>query len=300
MKDYSFTQQYALIGLNGLDSLHASTAKMAVMRGILAAKFFESHFIMIEEENIEEIKDEWKVILEQIKKMNKKEAKLLEQEVIAELKDDGVLEEVQDILACDINYDSADVNIKVYRSDAELYQKIIESIRAEILEEGPITIECFAFLWIMRESCCIHDLFSTEEQKCLEQRMLALKSNNKVYSFFWEEEFHKSLENITVKFLKVKSSLFKNPYLQGVNLLFPFVERRQAIFIDFVVLGTTVSERRLAVMEYLCQHGHYVEEVKNGTETLLKIDNNYYRIFPATRRSYKIPIQGVDIVPVYK
>lgn len=46
--------------------------------------------------------------------------------------------------------------------------------------------------------------------------------------------------------------------------------------------------------------GHYVEEVKSGSETLLKIDNAYYRIFPTVKRAYKVPIQGANLVPVYQ
>lgn len=299
MKDYTFTQQFALIGLNGLDSLHSSTAKTAVMRGIVAAKFLESNFDVLESGTTEKFEEAWKKAEGQIRKLDKKTAKSLEQEVTTVLKAMDVLDEVQDILACDMNFDSANVNIKVYRADMTLYQRIVESIRAEILEEGEITAECFGFLWLMRESCCIHDFFSIEEQKYLEQRILNLKPQKPNYAFMWEQEFHKSLESLALRYLRGKSNLFKNPYLQGVNLLFPFLERRQAIFIDFVVLGTTVASRRMAVMEYLSQRGHYVEEVKMGTETLLKIDNHYYRIFPATR-SVRIPIQGIDLVPVYK
>lgn len=84
-----------------------------------------------------------------------------------------------------------------------------------------------------------------------------------------------------------------------MNLVFPFLERRSAIFIDFVVFGTDVKSRRIAVMEHLVSFGHYVEEVKLGSETLLKIDNAYYRIVPGTRTAYKVPIQGASLVPVY-
>ena len=79
----------------------------------------------------------------------------------------------------------------------------------------------------------------------------------------------------------------------------PFLERRSAIFIDFVVLGTTVADRRKEVLCYLSERGHYAEEVKNGRETLLRIDNSYYRIFPMTKAAYHIPIQGASLVPVY-
>ncbi len=50
---------------------------------------------------------------------------------------------------------------------------------------------------------------------------------------------------------------------------------------------------------YLAERGHYAQEVKNGPETLLLIDNSYYRIFPMTKAYYKIPVQGVNLVPAY-
>lgn len=60
-----------------------------------------------------------------------------------------------------------------------------------------------------------------------------------------------------------------------------------------------MKERRQAVTEFLSKRGHYVEEVKAGSETLLKIDNSYYRVFPKTV-IYKVPVQGVSLVPVYR
>lgn len=72
------------------------------------------------------------------------------------------------------------------------------------------------------------------------------------------------------------------------------------MFVDFVIFGTTVSDRRTAMMSFLCEHGHFVEEVKNGTETLLKIDNIFYRIVPKTVSCQGIPVQGALLSPVYR
>lgn len=96
-----------------------------------------------------------------------------------------------------------------------------------------------------------------------------------------------------------KHKIFTNPYLEGVNLMFPFLDRRQAIFIDMVIMGTSVKDRRSAAIAFLEKNGHTCEKIKNGTETIVKVDNEYYRIFPSTR-SFKIPIQGVELLPVYK
>ncbi len=300
LKNYTLTQQFSLISLDGLDSLHTSTAKTAVIRGIQAAMFIEENLELIKSRKAEEFQGNWKLVANQIRKLSKTEAENLEQAVVTPLKTDGVLEEVQDLLACDINYDTAGVDIKVYRTEAVIYQTLSKKIRAEVLENDNLTEEIFALLWLIRESCCFHELFTVEEQKCLEQRMGKITSENPIYHTIWKTEFHNKFENAILKFLNAKSNLFKNPYLEGVNLIYPYLDRRKAIFIDVVVLGTTVASRRLAAIEYLNKRGHYVEEIKNGTETILKIDNSYYRIWPSARRYYKIPVQGVNLVPVYK
>ena len=129
--------------------------------------------------------------------------------------------------------------------------------------------------------------------------MTEAASENEIFRVLWEAEFHSAVESFAGRFLRAKHDLFKNPYLEGVNLAFPYLERRKSIFIDFVIFGTDVKERRIAVMEHLSKMGHYVEEIKSGSETLLKVDHAYYRIFPATKRAYKVPIQGANLVPVY-
>lgn len=298
MKELTLSQQYAVIALNGLESLHPSIAKEAVLRGIAAAKVMEG---MLQTEDCEEEKfismlDE---AVERAKSLKKNESKKIETQMAEELEKDGWMEQVSDLLGCDMDYYTAGVELKAYRSEESIYLRLREGLRAEILDEGEISLECALLLWLHRESGCIHDLFSVTEQNEVQERMLDLSVKSVKYRALWQAEFHSTLENFVGKFLKAKKKLFKNPYLEGVNLIFPFLERRKAIFIDFVVFGTNVTERRTAIMEHLCKMGHYVEEVKVGSETLLKIDNSYYRVFPFTKRAYKVPIQGANIVPVY-
>lgn len=295
MKDWKLSEQYAIVALNGLESLHASMAKDAVLRGIAAAKVLEPY--IGEEDSVFLTKLEEAV--ERAKSIKKKEKKELEEEMTAVLKAEGVLEIVPDLLGCDMDYYTSGVELKAYRSEESIYLRIREGLRAEILEEGEISRECALLLWLFRESGCIHDLFSVEEQNKVQQRMLDMTAQEPIVQELWQSEFYSAVEKFVEKFLRTKRNLFKNPYLQGVNLVFPFLERRSAIFIDFVVFGTDVKSRRIAVMEHLVSFGHYVEEVKLGSETLLKIDNAYYRIVPGTRTAYKVPIQGASLVPVY-
>lgn len=298
MKEYTLSQKTAIVGLDGLEVLHMTMAKSAVLRAIAAAQFLDG--ILPEKAESKDLKLRLAEALEHVKGQKKKRAQALEKEIAGVLEAEGVLEEAPDLLGCDMNYVTAGVTLKTYRSDKDVYRHITEGMRAEILEKGPVTEECICMLWLLRESGCMHDIFSIEEQKEIEGRMMDLTAEDEFCKMIWEAEFHSGLENIVGSFLQGKNHIFRNPYLEGVNLLFPFLDRRQSIFIDFVVLGSNVQSRRYEIMSYLTERGHYVEEVKNGTETLLKIDNAYYRIWPTTVWCSKIPIQGAKLLPVYK
>ena len=299
MKEYTLSQQYALIGLEGQDSIHATAAKNAVCRCIAAAKLLE-RLVLTEDPGSEAVKEELEAGFKEIRSIGKKEARALETEVAETLKAEGVLDEVPDIMACDINYNSMNMELKVYRSDEVEYQRTAEGVRAEMLEGGAVTLECACLVWLFRESGCIHEIFSVNEQEELAARMIELAEQEPVIRVIWDLEIYRWTEKLSQQLLGAKKNLFKNPYMEGVNLLFPFLDRRQAIFIDFVIFGTDVAGRRMAILNYLTEKGHYVEEVKNGSETLLKVDNYYYRVFPMTKVYYKVPVQGANLVPVYK
>lgn len=298
MKEYTLSQKYALIGLDGLCSNHMSMAKKAAARGIMAGVLLENIMADAGEMTGADFAGKLTEGLVKVKKMKRIEADRIEKETARLLIADGVLEEAPDLLGCDMNYYTASVSIKAYRTDGKVRLSIMEELRAEILEDGAVTEECISLLWLCRESGCIHEIFSIEEQNRVNERLIQLSAENDIYRILWEEEFYHSLEGFSATFLKGKKKLFQNPYAEGVNVLFPFLDRRQAIFVDYVILGTSVADRRIAMMNFLTERGHYVEEVKNGGETLLKIDNICYRVFPKTVRC-KFPIQGASLVPVY-
>ena len=322
-KEYTLSQQFAIIALDGLSCSHRSAAKSAAVRGIGVASLLEG--ILSKEEAVpaEIFQRKLEAGIAAVKRMNKKEMDALETDMRRLLSADGGLEIVPDLLGCDMNYYTAKITMKSYRSDRDIYLSVAESLRGEILEEGPVTLNCVCLLWLMRESGCLHDIFSVQEQERLQERMVTLcaqGSENRAHSDFgndgkteeqertdadciriiWKQEFHKTAEQAVKSCLRGKREIFKNPYLEGINLRFPFLDRRQAIFVDFVVLGTTVRERRQAVIDFLTENGHHVEEVKNGTETLLRIDNSYYRIWPKTVQAWKVPVQGANLQPVYR
>lgn len=298
MKELILSQQYALLALNGQESLHPSVAKNAVLRAVAAARVLETE-LGRDTNSFLEFSAALQKAVQIAKTLKKKEASQIEQEVVNALKAEELLKEVPDLLGCDMDYDTSGIELKAYLSDEISYVRIKEGLRAEILEDGPISLEYAVLLWLLRESGCIHDLFSISEQSRVEERMTEGAAQDEQYRTLWEAEFHSIFEGVMNRFVKTKSKLFKNPYLEGVNLAFPYLDRRKSVFIDMVIWGTNVADRRAAAIEYLSKKGFTVEEIRIGSETLLKIGNIYYRIFPMTKTAYKVPIQGVNLVPAY-
>lgn len=299
MKKLNLSCRYALVALDGLESLHPSMAKSAVIRAVAAARVLEEVTQNEDEYGLSFFTEKVNKAVEVAKHMEKKEEKETERDIAVLLETDGLMEEIPDILGCDMDYYTAGIELKAYRSEECTYTEITEGLRSKIMGDGSISMEDVILLWLLRESGCIHDLFSVAEQTKVQERMTELASENECLRFLWKAEFHSVAGNFVGRFLKVKHEIFRNPYLEGVNLLFPFMERRKAIFIDLVVLGTSVKDRRMAVIEHLTKMGHDVQEIRAGSETLLKVNRVYYRIFPMTKRAYKVPIQGVNLVPVY-
>lgn len=297
MKQFTLSEQYAVLALDGQMVGYSSVAKGAVLRSLKAAEVLEEEGAL--ECPLAELEQKLGKAVSAAKKLKKKEASRLERAMAASLEEEGLLEEIPDLLGCDINYYTAGVSLKAYRSREEAYLRIREGLRAEILEPEAITRECAVLLWLLRESGCIHDCFSVKEQDTVQERMTELAAGDQFLRILWGKEYHSALQLLSLRFLLKKQNLFRNPYLEGVNLVFPFLERRKAVFIDFSILGTDVKERREAAVAFLRAQGHQVEEVKSGTETLLKVENAYYRIFPGARRMYHLPVQGVNLVPVY-
>jgi hypothetical protein len=299
MKDYTISQQFAIIGMDGLDSINKSTPKTAVLQGILAAQYAEDFLDKLEKNNIKQTVHNFAEPVKAIPKQNKKVLHELEKKMAETLLNDGSINLVPSLLSCDMDYETSGIQITDYRSKEILYNGIIEGLRAEILEDGELSWECLFLFWLMRETGCIHLIFSSLEQNVVKNRMIELSAENKIYQEILALEFHSNLVTLTTQLLKVKKQIFKNPLLQGFNLTFPFLERRSSIFIDMAVLGSNVKERRQATILYLKERGHQVEEVTRGQETILKIDNGYYCIFPITKMAVT-PIQGINLLPVYE
>ena len=299
MKEYSITEQFALVALDGQNSEHNTVAKKVAVRGIAMAEVLQKICSEISKEHISEASSFLNTRIQEIQKMKKNERNQKEQEITRVLMEENVLFKIPDLLGCDMDFQTSGVNMWQYKCDEEEYLRITESVRAEILEPGDVSAETIWLLYLFRECGCMHDIFCIKEQEFIKQRLIELMAKEPLYKIILETEFHSGAGNAYVLFVKKKHRLFQNPYLQGVNLAFPFFDRRQAIFIDMITLGTTPADRRRAVMQILREKGHCCEEVLRGEEYLLKIDNSYYKVWPYARK-YQVSVQGVELRPVYQ
>ena len=299
MKEYSIEEQFAIVALNAQDSRHDSAAKNAVIAGIAAAKAVQRLLYEEEKPDAAEWERKLREQLNAVKKMSRKKRREVETDMADILKAEGILQEIPNLLGCDMNYYTANVTMREYKSDPGVYQSIVEGVRAVIEEQEEVSEKTVVLFWLFRESGCLHDIFTVEEQETVQNKLSAAAAGNPLYKAILGQEFHSAVWLLGIQYVNWKHKLFRNPYLEGVNLMFPFLDRRQAIFIDMVIVGTSVSDRRSAAIAFLEKNGHTCEEIKNGTETIVKVDNGYYRIFPSAR-SFKIPVQGVELLPVYR
>ncbi len=278
------------IGLDGQDIKRMTLAKRGVLMAAVVAKEFDRLLTLDDADFLKEIK-----LLNSFDFDNLKE---IEKELFELLSSDGVLVKKKSLLSCDLNYYTAGIEISEYSASGDIYNRYIEELRAELLEVGEPSLEAVILFTLIRDSGIIHDIFSQKEQVELSSKIVGLADSNKLFNAVLDVRFKNSLQNAFVSLLKGKKNLFKNPYLEGVTLIFPFLERRVSIFIDTIILGTEVKDRREAVIEFLSKMGFEAYSVRLDGQTLLKIDNSYYSLWPLVR-TFRFPVQGVVLSPYY-
>lgn len=289
MLELTLQERFAIIALNAQDSLHLTTAKKAALRAISAAEVMENHMDHIWP-SAKDIEKELKSATD----LSSREMKELETRIKTTLSEKQLISEVPSLLACDMDYVTACVNIFEYRSDKEEFSRQTEGMRAELMEEGNVTDEVICLLWLLRESGCFYDLFCKAEQEYLSSRINELYLNSPLAKKLLPIEVHNAFESFSHKYLKKKSELFSTQLGTGFLYVFPFFERSQSIFIDVDAWFSGAEKRLECVLRRLEKYEHEVQVLRAGAVPLLKVDNFYYECIP-TQKVIKVPIQGVRL-----
>lgn len=323
MKALTFAQEFALIALNAQDSLHMTTVKKIAVRCMAAAAILEwamaedglqSEFSTVSKQDVENaaafphrqevfralLKKKGAVqmplpeLLARVTHFSRRTLKKIEHAFSDPLKGMDALEEIPNLLGCDMDYDSASVTMREYRSDPATYTRLTEGMRADVLEDGEMADETVMLLWLLRESSCIYDFFSKEERKRVGQRMAELHRANRLAKMLFAVDIHSSLEIAVKNFLRSKKEVMETPTGIGLDFVFPFLERSQSVFIDIEAWFENKEQRLQDVEARLTKYGHQYTVLRRGAVPLIQIDNVLYEAVP-TIRQLKVPVQGMRL-----
>lgn len=325
MKELSLSQSFALIALNAQDSCNMTTVKKVALRCIAAAIVVEVYLeggfdqigdeLLIEERMFDSDKFElyqeiiFKICLKKdnsvkgnLKWWLKKIATLrngqlikMEKAIVDSLKGIDIIEEIPNLLGCDLLYKDSGVIMKEYRSNIREYTRITESIRAEILEEGPICDQTIAMIWLLRESGCFHDVFSNKELEELSIRINNLYESEYLAKIIFEVNIHETIELIVKNFLDIKKRTIKTQVGTGVNFIFPILERSQSIFIETEAWFENSNKRLENIKRCLENEKHEYTVLREGKVPLIKIDNILYEAIPDAVNISGIAIHGIRL-----
>lgn len=324
MENLKLSQKFSIIALNAQDSIHMTTVKKISLRCIAAAVVLESYLdgdfreengglkfttSILDEASCPLYKDElFRLLLKKNKGLTgdlnlwlskasnlpNKDLKALESRMGDFLKGNDLIQEIPNLLGCDLYFKSAGVSIKEYRSDAEAHSYIIENIRAEVLEDGAVSEESIMMLWLLRESACFDFVFSKNELERVAFRKNELNKTQATNLKLFEINIYHGLELGIKGFLNMKKNAVKTPTGTGINFIFPNLERSQSIFIDTEEWFPSAEERLKQVKERLESHGHTYTVIRGGSVPLIKIDNIIYEAMPQALTE-TITIHGVRL-----
>lgn len=185
MREYTLSEQYAIIGLNGLDSRHMTAAKRKVLNALAASKLLEdilsgeipAHLTQIR------LKEEMRLV----RKQKKKEVEELEEKTVRALEMDGVLKKIP-YLRAGRGGDGIREKWGIYFIDKETRAGIVERLRAEIWEQGTMTQESCCLLWLLEHSGCSRNIFSGEEQREMERCIVDMETSDEFVRMLWQTE----------------------------------------------------------------------------------------------------------------
>lgn len=324
MRDLKLTQSYAIIALNAQDSKYMTVSKIVSLHCVAASALLElyldGYFTEVEDKLTLEksvLKDS-KITLYQgavlkplfarkdmisenliwwLKKatnLSRRHLKEVEVAVVDSLKGVDLIEEIPNLLGCDLYYKSSGLSLKEYRSNSEEYLKVMENIKAQVLEEGALDDEIIYMLWLLRESTCLQEVFSKSELETVNKKMNELSLINNTVKALYSINIYHGIEISIKGFLNMKKNAIKTPTGTGINFVFPIIERSQSIFIDTEEWFPNAKQRFEEVKKRLEENSHNYTVIREGKVSLIKIDNIIYEAIPEAITG-RIAIHGVRL-----
>ncbi|SHO51532.1 hypothetical protein [Anaerocolumna xylanovorans] len=284
--DLTLAERFALISFNSKESEHREVAKQNVLKILAVAVYLE--------ENYNGTADKWnfneKDIKVAIKKANKK---ALERTYAERLQNYQLISRVSSLLGCDLYFDK-NIKLKTYVSNPKEFDCQLDLLKAEFLEEGPISDESIIMVWLLLESLCFFQVFSLYEQDKITKRITTLRNESTLAKALYPIELRSLWGTVSADFLRMKSHAAATETGKGLNFIFPFFERKQSIFIDTEGYFPNAEMRLKNVLDRISAQGHIYEVLRSGDVPIVKIDNVKYELLPEAIGGY-VPIHGVRL-----
>ena len=324
MRDLKLAESFSIIALNGQDSTHMTTTKKASLHCIAAAVILETYLdgdlteigdkLVLEKEvlnnanislyqdtilrlllnNKDKVEGDLNWWLKKASDLPSRDLKKLELTIVDSLKGIDLLEEIPNLLGCDLFYESSGVSIKEYCSNMQEYLIVTESLRIEILEEGSLTDETIFIIWLLRESACLQDIFSKSELERVTIMMNELVQSAPLAKRLFEINIYHGVEIAVKSFLNMKKNAINTPTGTGINFILPMIERSQSIFIETEEWFPNEKQRLDKVKARLEANGHVYTVIHEGKVPLIKIDNIIYEAIPEAIQG-RVAIHGVRL-----
>ena len=316
MDNLTLTQHFALLALNGQDREHLTVAGRMAARCIAAgtvlelqlARGFSADAPLLTASKDSSLRFYQQTVLEHLSPLpNETVLRLVERvkslhdkallEIAHTLGDEmmgaHLLDVVPCLLGCDMYAHDNGVSYDEYRAEGAAYTRVAEGLRAEILEDDEMADENVILFWLLRESGCVHDLFSEAELPTVNVQMQKAHRTNELAKLLLPVDIHGVVEMGVRNFLHWKKKAASTDFGIGFNFAFPAFERAQSVFIDTDKLFENDDAFLFCVLDRL--HGHDVTVLRTGRIPLLRIDNVLYEAVPSG-----VQVGGVGIrVPVY-
>lgn len=322
MTRLTLAQNFALLALNAQDSSRMTAAKRVASRCIAAASILELcldrelpldvPFPLVPEDPSLTLYQETVLrtlsltgapktpldLLPCVASLRGKHLAHIEHALTDSLIGQNLLESIPSLLSCDMYAVEAGVEYTEYRSNGKAYSGLAEQMRAEVLEDGPMTDDAVAQLWLLRESGALRDFLSEEELPHACARMQEAYRDTVLGRQIMTLKIHRASERSAKSLLDWKSKFFSTDAGIGLNFLCPVFERSKSIFIEVQYIGERAGERIQDIRERLTKLGHRWEIVREGSFPLVRIDNVLYECIPdgvTVGYRIRVPVYGVRL-----
>lgn len=299
----SLPMDFALLALNGMDSEEGSFFLKAVYRSLVAAfvveaflqketsralsadeisalngDLFAPEFLGAKEKN--HTLPEW---LSKVKRVSNKKIRAMVRPFMEKMQQRGKLDVIHSLLENDLYYEEEAFEMTEFRVEKIAYQRILIEFKKDWLEKGMPSNRTIALYWLLEQNGLLGRLFNAEEQAiCAEQKAKRYHKND-LAKMLWKETVLSPIVRLAKDSMLKKVGFFQTAVGIGLAFSFPFLAKKEAIFIVGENWISKTEEVLPEIVGKIRQKGHRCLILRKGKVPLVEIDNVLYEAIPHIR-----------------